>query len=321
MTRPWVAALVMLFLAGAPRASAGGYSWPGDAPYSVPKDKMDDALACRHADERGDTGILDGSGRKQPVLLVHGTGITRRQSWSWNYWPALRRQHFEVCWIQLPAGALKDIQISAEYVARALQTMHAAAGDGVDVLTHSQGGLVARWAIRWFRSGRFVADYIGLANPNHGTEVANTATAQGRCFPSCWQMRRDSKLETALNRDDETPGGIHYTNVWTDSDELVQPPGTQALEGKGAVNLSLQELCPGRPVDHAAILGDHVTWQLVRSSLLSPGPANRGVIAESDCSKDRMPGAGEQPRGIADLMDFTQGKSTDHEPRLMPYAR
>ncbi|MDQ3954088.1 MAG: lipase [Actinomycetota bacterium] len=310
-----------LFALGpAPSATLAGesYSFPGDAPYSVPRDKMDAALDCKYKGKTGGVGILDGSGVEQPVLLVHGTGITRRQSWGWNYWTALPKRGFEVCWVQLPAVALKDIQTSAEYVARAYQTMHAASDQKIDVLGHSQGGLQPRWAIKWFPAGRFVADYIGLASPNHGTQVANGATKQGNCFPSCWQLRQDSKFENALNRDEETPGGIHYTSIWTTFDELIQPPGTQNLEG--AVNVSLQDLCPGRPVDHAAILGDFVAWKLVRNALKNPGPADPDIVTEADCTKDRMPGAGEQP-DLGGLADFSQGKSTDHEPPLKPYAK
>jgi triacylglycerol lipase len=296
------------------------YSFPGDAPYSVPLKKMDAALDCKFEGEVGGVGILDGSGKEQPVLLVHGTGITRRQSWSWNYWKALPQRGFEVCWVELPDVALNDIQVSAEYVARAYETMHNAAGQKIDVLGHSQGGLQPRWAIKWFPSGRFVADYIGLASPNHGTQVANSATSAGQCFPACWQMRQDSKFETALNRDEETPSAIHYTSIWSTFDELVQPPGTQNLDG--GTNISLQDVCasPPRPVDHAAILGDFVTWKLVRYALKNPGPADPSIITEADCARDRMPGAGEEP-DLGAMGDFSQGESTDHEPPLKPYAK
>ena len=318
MKRVCLAFLTGLILLPGSAMAAGAYTFPGHAPYSVPVEDMDAALQCRFGDEIGGVDILDGTGKEQPVLLVHGTGITRRQSWGWNYWKALALRGFEVCWVELPSTSLNDIQVSAEYVARAYETMHAAAGQKIDVMGHSQGGLQPRWAIKWFPSGRFVADYIGLSSPHHGTQVANAATVQGQCFPSCWQMRQNSNFITALNRDDETPGGIHYSNIWSSTDELIQPPGTQNLED--GVNVSLQDVCPGRPIDHAAILGDFVTWKLVRYALKNPGPTDPEIITEADCMKDRMPGAGEEPDGLTDLADFSQGESTDHEPPLKPYA-
>ena len=141
------------------------------------------------------------------------------------------------------------------------------------------------------------------------------------CFESCWQLRTTSKFIAALNRGgNETPGDIHYTNVYTATDELVQPPGTQDLEG--GKNYLLQDLCMGRPVDHAAILGDYVTWKLVKDALVHRGPAKAGrALPDDACDHDRMPGAGEEPAGLSALADFTQGNNTDHEPRLKPYAR
>jgi triacylglycerol lipase len=320
-----VACFVLLASAPAGRAS-DGYSFPGDAPYSVPKEKMDEALECRRGDELSPHGVgaLDGSGRKHPVLLVHGTGITRGQSWQWNYWPLLNERGWEVCWVRLPKGALADIQVSSEYVARAVARMHRRTGERIDVIGHSQGGLQPRWAIKWFPAGRFVADYIGLASPNHGTQVADVSSNLTDCFEACWQMRTDSNFIEALNRGGhETPGPINYTNVYTQFDELVQPVGTQELDG--GKNYLVQDICPGRPVDHLAILGDYVTFRLVLDALKNPGPALRERAFDDQaaaCTRDRMPGAGEEPDGLLDLADFeNDGSSSDAEPPLKPYAR
>ena len=311
-----------LVLAGSAPASGGDYSWPSDAPYSVSKAKMDRALECKRGRRVSEHGAqaLNGSGRKHPVLLVHGTGVSRRQNWEWNYWGTLPEKGWEVCWVALPNSALRDIQVSSEYVARAITVMHKATGERIDILAHSQGGLQPRWAIKWFKSARFVADYIALATPNHGTAVAEKASMDEGCFPSCWQMRRDSKFIGALNRDVETPGPIHYTSIYTTFDELVQPTGTQKI--KGASNIHLQDLCPGRPVDHVGIARDYVTWLLVRHALRTPGPADPGIIGSEDCTGTTMPGSEEPPAGAADLQDFTsQGRITDHEPPLKRYAR
>ena len=310
-----------MLLAAAP-AAGGGYSWPSDAPYIVSKDKMRDALACRDGSRHSKHGAwaLDGEARKHPVLLVHGTGVNRRQNWSWNYWGTLREKGWEVCWVNLPKASLGDVQISSEYVAHALTLMHRAAGEKIDVIGHSQGGLQPRWAIKWFSSARFVADYIALASPNHGTRVANDSSQNEGCFKACWQIRRRSKFIRALNRDAETPGPIFYTSIYTRFDELVQPTGTQALAG-GATNALLQDLCPGRPVDHITIAADYVAWVLVRDALLHARPADPDAVKTQDCLQDAMPGADEPPTGAAKLVDWTQGEITDHEPPLKPYAR
>lgn len=305
-----------------PAPSVAGYSFPGDARYSVPKARMDEALACRRGPrlDRHGASVLNGSGRRDPVLLVHGTGVNRRQNWSWNYWPALRERGWEVCWVNLPHASLRDTQIQAEYVARAIQVIHRETGERVDVLGHSQGGLHPRWAIKWFPSGRFVADYIALATPNHGTQVADQLSFDRGCFESCWQLRRKAKYIAALNRDVETPSRrIAYTSIYTATDQLVQPVGTQAVEG--GTNILIQDVCPGRNVDHAAIAADHVTWLLVRDALLNKGASDPGVVKTDDCLRTTMPGADDPPSGMGRIEDFRQGEIVYREPPLKPYAR
>ena len=287
--------------------SAAG-PWPGDAPYSVPVQVLDRALACR-----GGTPALDGDGRSEPVLLVHGTGVTREQNWKWNYWNALDQAGFDTCWVQLPNAALNDIQISAEYVARAVEVMHRRGGERVDVIGHSQGGLVARWAIKYFRSAPFVDDLVGLGTPSHGTITADPA---GRCFESCWQMRTTADFIAALNRGDETPGPISYTSIYTLNDELVKPIETSQLEG--GTNILLQDVCPGRPIEHVLLAADAVTWELALDALIHPGAADPARLSGGSCFKVFLPGANldfprEDPNSSA--------PSTDREPALMPYAR
>ena len=296
------AAVVLLALFGhCSRAQApepGAREWPGDAPYSVPIEVLDETLDCA----AGSTSP-DGTGRSEPVLLVHGTAVTREQNWGWGYWPALKAAGFEVCWVQLPDQATGDIQLSAEYVARAVELMAARSGEKVDILGHSQGGLSPRWAIKFFPSGALVDDYVGLASPNHGSAAADRRIDRGSACPAaCWQMRTESDFIAALNAGDETPGGISYTNIFTTNDELVIPYSSSR----------------GRPIDHFLIAGDSVTWQLTLDALTHDGGADPDRLRGFTCLKLALPGA---------TMDWPDDPSTatatpvNAEPRLKPYAR
>jgi hypothetical protein len=115
---------------GGPRDSSRG-----TAGYSISTAELDRKLAC----EGGKEG-LSGGGENDPVLLVHGTSVTREQNWGWNYWEALPDLGYEVCWVQLPDLAFGDIQAASEYVARAVEVMHETTGEKVDVMGHSQVG-------------------------------------------------------------------------------------------------------------------------------------------------------------------------------------
>jgi triacylglycerol lipase len=170
--------------------------------------------------------------------------------------------------------------------------------------------------IKWFPAGAFVDDYIALATPNHGSSAFDQATGRGRENEAGWQMRTDSNFLAALNRDDETPGPIDYTSIYTKTDELVQPVGTQDVQG--GTNILLQDLCPGRRVDHGTIVSDDVTYRLVVDGLANPGTANPNR-AKVKCARDAFPGVGKPqfgppPKGI-------DPRLADHEPPLAPYAR
>jgi hypothetical protein len=175
---------------------------------------------------------------------------------------------------------------------------------------------VPRWAIKWFASGVHVDDYVGLASPNHGTVVADSF-ALG-CFESCWQMKTTSQFIAALNAGDETPGDIDYTNVYTATDELVQPVGTQDLEG--GTNILIQDVCPGRPIDHLGIVADELTYRLALDAFTEDGPADTGRLSADICATAQMEDATLPPQD-AFPPDWGDGHFSQEEPPLMPYTR
>jgi triacylglycerol lipase len=298
-------ALLVLGECGVAQTELG--RWPGDAPYSIGRARLDAALECATA--------LHGRGRAEPVLLVHGTGVTPQQNWGWSYRPALRTAGFEVCWVTLPDAAFGDIQIPAEYVARAIEVMNERTGERIDVVGHSQGGLSLRWAIKWFPAGAVVDDYVAFASPNHGTRTAISAVRADKCFPACWQMRPGSAFLRALNQDDETPGNISYTSIYTTNDEAVRPARSSSLAG--ARNVVIQDVCPGRPVEHFLLAGDAVTWELTLDALTNRGPADVARITPIACFKLALPGATlNWPERGAEVDVRYPAK----EPRLRAYA-
>ena len=74
---------------------------------------------------------------------------------------------------------------------------------------------------------------------------------------------RRFKLLAAINaQPDETPGPTAWTTVRSTGDETVQPQTgphpTSAL--KGATNIAIQSVCPGRTVSHIGTALDSVTF-------------------------------------------------------------
>src|SRR3954451_7314671 len=263
----------------------------------------------------------------EPVLLIHGTGLNAEESWSWNYAKALPAAGFDTCAVTLPDKALGDIQTATEVVVDAIARIHARSGRKVGVITHSQGGMEGRWAVRWFpRAQRTVDDLVLLASPNHGIAAADLCAASGNCWPAVWQMASASHFLAALNRGDETPGQVSYTNVYSRTDELVEPSTTVPLAG--ASNVAIQDVCPGRPIHHGGLLDDAPTWDLVRDALTHPGGADPSRVPATACLAAFAPGisAADAISGNALLYSraaqaFSEHDGVPEEPPLQPYAR
>jgi triacylglycerol lipase len=284
---------------------------------------------------------------KPAVLLVHGTFTAGFEQYNWTYLPLLAERGYDVCTVTYPDRGLGDMQISAEYVVHALRRMHAETGRKVAVIGHSQGVAVPRWAIRWWASARnAVDDFVLLAGPNHGTEVVTLGgvfpilTAVGLVPEVVYQLAPDSQFMAATNAGDETPGDISYSAIYTAMDELVrpvEPVPTAALEfgqdNPQVANILLQNVCPGRIVDHVTIgLTDRLTFDLVIDALEHEGPANvlraggmglcglAPIIPEQIVSPQAVQGLisvlREEPaNGLPQL------HPSDTEPPLKPYAQ
>jgi len=296
-------------------------------PLQVPQALLDASLAC--------TPDLAGAGRA-PVLLVHGTTVTPEENWDWNWAAWLEAQGWPYCTVRLPNRAMSDIQVSAEYVVHALRAMHAESGRRVQVLGHSQGGHVPRWALRFWPDTRaMVDDLVSFAAPNHGS-VPVVAMCVPDCAPAIWQQAHQSKYMQALNSHQETFAGIDYTTIYTHADEFVQPNlngfGTSSLEREvpqpNAVNVATQDLCPLNAAEHLLVgTSDPVAFAIAFDALTHDGPADPARVGGAACLEPFMPGV--DPLSFA--VDFaTVGASIGQtlasyphvsaEPPLQPYV-
>src|SRR4051812_9749837 len=278
-----VTAVVVALWVAAPAAAQSG------PPLTVPAAQLDAALRCPKP--------LAGVSRA-PVLLVPGTNLEPDANFDWNYEPALTALGIPWCAVTLPRYAMGDIQLSAEYVVNALRRMASASARRVSVVGYSQGGMIGRWALRWWPDTRaLVEDLVGNAPSNHGTLTARPGCA-AQCAAAYWQQRDDAAFIRALNTGPETFAGIDYTVNYTHNDEVVTPnsdeaSGSSALRtGAGRVhNTALQEICPANTADHLVIGSyDPVAWALALDALTHDGPADPTRIDRAVCSQQFMPG-------------------------------
>ena len=281
---------------------------------------------------------------KPPVLLVHGTFTSGFEQYDWTYIPLLVERGYDVCTITYPDRGFGDMQISAEYVVYALRRMHAESGRKVAMIGHSQGASMPRWALKWWPSARAaVSDFVLQAGPHHGTSNAPTVPVLPGVTglpEALYQFPPTSLFTTAVNKGDETPGDIDYTNLYTQFDELVQPVTpvpTAALDWQAnnpkVSNILLQDLCPGRFVDHVTIgLTDRLAFELTLDAIGNPGPANierAGGVALCGLAAI-VPDQIVAPAAVAGLLGILQQEAANgapalhlakQEPALKPYAR
>jgi hypothetical protein len=101
----------------------------------------------------------------------------------------------------------------------------------------------------------------------------------------------------ALNSYAETWRGISYTNIYTHTDEIVQPNsddhGSSSLHtGEGRIaNVATQDICPTDPYEHLMIgLVDPVAYALAIDALGHDGPADRARVGLETCAQLFQPG-------------------------------
>ncbi|MBF6455326.1 esterase/lipase family protein [Nocardia cyriacigeorgica] len=303
---------------------ASGTGVSAAAPALEPRPSVqtvEEALTCTGDPRTGPT----------PLLLLHGTTSTAVANWSWNWDRYLDARGWAHCDLQSPDNANGDIQLSGEYVARAITIMFERAGRPISILGHSQGGMVARWAFAfWPETRAMVDDYVGLASSNHGSRNPVQDCHRTReCSAARWQQTAGSAFLSALNRQPETFPQIDYTVITTQLDEIVVPYTSSYLPtGPNVTNVSVQNLCPGRLVEHFGMAYDNTAFELALDALTHNGTARPERVGAAGCGAMLMPGV--DPAGFVQnsamalnvsVQSTLSAPRLSEEPPVMPYAR
>ncbi|GGO15641.1 esterase/lipase family protein [Micromonospora parathelypteridis] len=194
----------------------------------------------------------------------------------------LRGDGYRAFIYQLPGLGLGDIPTSARAFATYVNQVRASTGAAaVDLVAHSEGGLVARYYLKRLGGTATVGRYVSLGSPQYGTYVANIVAflGLGSCagIVACQQMTIGSAFLADLNAGDDTPGSVRYTTIRTLQDELIRPTGN-AVVNDGATNVLIQAYCPLRVVGHLGLVLDGTSYTIVRGALVD-GPVRPNCLA------------------------------------------
>ena len=204
-------------------------------------------------------------GQPGPVLLVPGYG-GRLESLD-PLAAALRAAGREVVVVERLGDGTGDLRAEAEHLRDvAEQTLEGTRLPSVDVIGYSAGGVVARLWVRDYGGAGLARRVLTLGSPHHGTsQAAMGRELAGGCPTACEQLVPDSDLLRRLNAGDETPDGPLWATVRTTGDQVVTPVDSAALEG--AVNILVQDVCPGATASHGELPSHPVTEAALTSVL------------------------------------------------------
>ncbi|MFC4858624.1 esterase/lipase family protein [Actinophytocola glycyrrhizae] len=221
----------------------------------------------------------------RPVVLVHGTWENRYNNFA-QLSPALKRDGY--CVFALNYGDTDDnllsqpefvkgngdIRTSAKELAAFVDRVRAATGTAkVDIVGHSQGGMMPRQYLRFEGGAEEVATLVTLGATHHGTTLsgigtfARTLGLLGFTPPilgrAAEQQVVGSDFLTTLNAGGDTVPGVSYVVIATRYDEVTTPyRSTFLTAGPGATvkNITLQDGCPIDLSDHLSMT---YSWRAV----------------------------------------------------------
>ncbi|MEU5837840.1 alpha/beta fold hydrolase [Streptomyces diacarni] len=221
----------------------------------------------------------------RPVVLVHGTFGNSVDNWLGLAPYLVKRGYcvFSLDYGQLPGKplfhGLGPIEDSAKQLSAYVDKVLAATGTNeVDLVGHSQGGMMPRQYLKFGGGAEKVNALVGIAPSNHGTTLSGLAQLADQfppvgdvveeIGPSLLQQKKGSAFLKKLNEGGDTVPGVDYTVIASRYDEVVTPYETQFLDGPDVHNVTVQDLCPLDLAEHLAIgLTDRVAWHETANAL------------------------------------------------------
>jgi triacylglycerol esterase/lipase EstA (alpha/beta hydrolase family) len=230
-----------------------------------------------------------------PVVLVPGTIEGMSYNW-YTLSPLLRDSGYCVFALNygqqadhplgltgaVPANGTGDLATSAAELGSFVDRVLAATGAAkVDIVGHSQGGMMPRYYLRFLGGAAKVHALIGLSPSNHGTTVdgltklfelagtqeLGTAGLGLVCGAACEEQLVGSPFIETLDAGGDTVPGVAYTVIETRNDEVVTPYTSAFLSGPDVTDIELQQQCGLDQSEHLATPFDHVALRDVLNAL------------------------------------------------------
>jgi triacylglycerol esterase/lipase EstA (alpha/beta hydrolase family) len=231
-----------------------------------------------------------------PVVLVHGTAEDEGSNWV-TLSPLLANAGYCVYAFNYGENsfslggrvdALGEIAASAGQLSTFVnQVLSETGASKVDIVGHSQGGMMPNYYIKFLGGATKVNVLVGLAPSNHGTTLDGLTTILAKLpfasllasiveqiAPSLLEQEVGSTFMTNLFASGDTVAGPRYVVIESTHDEIVTPYTNAFLSGPNVTNITIQNQCPADPTEHIGMNWDSPSLQNVLNQLSNtPNPA------------------------------------------------
>ena len=139
--------------------------------------------------------------------------------------------------------------------------------ESIDLVGHSQGGLVGRYYLQKLNGAQQVRHLVTLGTPHRGTRWACSGYLVGRVLPSLRQMAPGSPLLRDL-ADESFPDNVRLTSIYSQRDLFCPPSSCRLEDGRGAYLKNIEVARGG----HVAFLSSARIASIIRQELESMEP-------------------------------------------------
>lgn len=229
-----------------------------------------------------------------PVILVHGTFANMDDNWQAaspllaNHGYCVYAFNYGGTSASSPVQGVGDIAASASQLASFVNTVLAATGAAkVDLVGHSQGGMMPRYYVNFLGGAGKVNDFVAFAPSNHGTTLDNLTNlanllgvageingALGSVCAACVEQEQGSAFLANLNAA-PTVASVDYTVIESADDEVVTPYTSAFLPAAANVtNITVQKQCVLDASDHLEIAADPIALADMLNALDPAAPVH-----------------------------------------------
>lgn len=267
---------------------SAGFAGSAQAAYPLEPSFLAAAAVALRAPAAAPPGVNDDACRlstahPRPVVLIPGTFANMEDDFG-ALGPILANDGYCVFSLNYGAPAGRFIEAtgpvlrSAATVAAVIRSVSKLYGGvKVDVVGHSQGGLIAELVAKFYGEAGIIDRLVALSPTTHGTTIDGfTALARffpgaeailGAACPACEDQLRGSPVVRMLDRGPIAEPGPSYTVIETRHELIVTPDGSSFIDEPGVVDEYDQSACPADATGHIELPFDNTTIRLTLNAL------------------------------------------------------